>query len=135
MPEDLPKGQKATSLVADFGAHSTSWTYQGGDYVNTNSYAAEGDRFAPSSVLVLRVQVGDAGYKDPSGAFVPETKFEGKGAAALFHGGRLVRGTWTKDGRHGAIKLSTKDGELSVPAGNVWIELVPAVNGNLTWTK
>jgi hypothetical protein len=133
--EDLPKGGKARTLTADFGAHSTSWSYQGGGYVNTDSYAAPGDQFPADSVLVLRVKVGDAGYKDPAGYPVPETKFEGKGAAVLFHGGRVIRGTWSKDGLTGPLELSTKKGELTVPAGHVWVELVPAVNGNLTFSK
>ncbi len=132
---DLPKGAKARTLTADFGAHSTSWQFQGGGYVNTDSYAAEGDQFPADSVLVLRVKVGDAGYRDPAGYPVPETKFEGTGAALLFHGGRVIRGTWTKDGLTGAIELATKAGELTVPAGHVWVELVPAVNGDVTFAK
>ena len=28
-----------------------------------------------------------------------------------------------------------KGGELTVPAGHVWMELVPAVNGNVTFAK
>src|SRR5690606_8844629 len=78
-PADLPKGVKARTLTANFGGHATSWQFQNGTYVNTNSYAAAGDQFPASSVLVLRVRVGDAGYKDPGGYPVPETKFEGKG--------------------------------------------------------
>ena len=132
---DLPKGGRASTLTADFGGHSTTWAFQKGGYVNTDSYAAEGDHFPADSVLVMRVQVGDAGYKDPAGYPVPETKFEGTGAAMLFHGGRIVRGTWEKDGLTGAIQLSTKDGELTVPAGHVWVELVPAVNGTVTFAK
>ncbi|WP_165821258.1 DUF3048 domain-containing protein [Nocardioides gansuensis] len=133
--DDLPKGAKVTSLEAFFGGHTTSWRFEGGRYVNTNSYAGEGDRFPTDTVLVLRVQVGDAGYRDPSGAFVPETKFEGKGEALLFHGGRLVRGTWQKQGLKGPIELRTRQGELKVPAGHTWIELVPAQSGNVTWAK
>ena len=132
---DLPKGGKASSLTADFGAHTTSWQFQGGRYVNTDSYAAEGDQFPADSVLVLRVKVGDAGYRDPAGYPVPETKFEGTGPALLFHGGRVVRGTWSKDGLTGQIGLSTKNGDLTVPAGHTWVELVPAVNGDVTFTK
>jgi hypothetical protein len=133
--DDLPKGAKARTLTADFGAHSTSWQFQGGGYVNTDSYAAQGDQFPADSVLVLRVKVGDAGYRDPAGYPVPETKFEGTGAALLFHGGRVIRGTWTKDGLTGAIELATKSGELKVPAGRTWIELVPAVDGDVTFAK
>mgnify|MGYP006197840075 CR=1 FL=1 len=123
------------TLTADFGAHSTSWQFQKGGYVNTDSYAAQGDQFPADSILVLRVRVGDAGYRDPAGYPVPETKLEGKGAALLFHGGRVIRGTWSKDGLKGPIELSTKRGELTVPAGHVWVELVPAANGNVTFAK
>ncbi|WP_210648866.1 DUF3048 domain-containing protein [Nocardioides sp. SYSU D00065] len=132
---DLPRGAPARSLTADFGAHATSWQFQGGGYVNTDSYAAEGDQFPADSVLVLRVRVGDAGYRDPAGYPVPETKFEGRGEALLFHGGRVVKGTWSKDGLNGAIELRTKQGELTVPAGRTWIELVPAVNGDVTFAR
>lgn len=132
---DLPKGVKAGTLTANFGNHSTSWQFQDGTYVNTNSYAAPDDIFPASSVLVLRVKIGDAGYRDPAGYPVPETKLEGKGPALLFHGGRLVRGAWHKDGLRGQITLSGKDGDLKVPAGHVWMELVPTVNGDITWAK
>ena len=53
----------------------------------------------------------------------------------IFHGGRLVRGTWQKTGLDSAITLSTKAGKLTVPAGHTWIELVPAANGDVTFTK
>ena len=132
---DLPKGAKASTLTADFGGHSTTWQFQKGGYVNTDSYAAEGDQFPADSVLVMRVKIGDAGYRDPAGYPVPETKFEGTGPALLFHGGRVVRGTWKKDGLTGAIQLATKGGELKVPAGHVWVELVPASTGNVTFAK
>ena len=134
-PGDLPQGVKARTMTASFGNHSTSWEFRGGRYVNTNSYAADGDEFPATSVLALRVKVGDAGYKDPAGYPVPETKFEGKGAALLFHGGKLVRGTWSKDGLKGSLELQTAQGALKVPAGRVWIELVPAVSGDVTWAK
>lgn len=131
---DLPKGQKATSISATFGGARTSeWAFQNGHYVNTNSYAAEGDEFLADTVLVLRVQVGDAGYLDPAGNPVPETKLEGKGQAMLFHDGSLVRGTWKKDGLDGSIELSTKAGTLKIPAGRTFVELIPAANGNVTF--
>ena len=132
--ENLPKGRKATSIDATFsGGHTTSWKYRNGTYVNDNSFAKKKDQFAPSNVLVLRVKVGDAGYRDPAGNPVPETKLEGKGQAMLFHQGRLVRGTWSKDGLGGALTLQTKGGELTVPAGKTWIELVPQNGGNVSF--
>ncbi len=133
--KDLPKGKAAKSLTASFGAHETTWVFRDGAYANVNTYAAEGDEFRADNVLVLRVQVGDAGYRDPAGYPVPETKFTGKGEALLFHDGRVVRGTWSKTGLESALSLSTKAGELTVPAGHTWIELVPAKTGGLTFSK
>jgi hypothetical protein len=131
---DLPKGKRAKTVSATFsGGHTTTWAFREGSYANVNTYAEPGDQFAADTVLVLRVQVGDAGYLDPAGNPVPETKFEGTGAALLFHNGRMVRGTWSKDSLDGALTLATKDGELAVPAGHTWIELVPAATGNVTF--
>ncbi|MEZ5194658.1 MAG: DUF3048 C-terminal domain-containing protein [Nocardioides sp.] len=134
--EDLPAGKKATTLSATFGGgRTTSWAYQDGGYVNTNSYAAADDQFPADTVLVLRVEVGDAGYLDPAGNPVPETKLVGSGPALLFHGGRVVRGSWTKPALDGEITLRTKKGDLPVPAGHTWIELIPVSSGNVTWHK
>lgn len=134
--EDFPSGQRANGLSAVFSpAHTTSWRYRGGKYVNVNSEAAENDRFEPETVLVLRVKVGDAGYLDPGGNRVPETKFTGTGEAMVFHGGRVVRGTWRKRGFDAALELSTKAGKLTLPPGKVWMELVPAKDGNVAITK
>jgi hypothetical protein len=132
---DLPAGQPAKTVSASFsGGHTTNWTFRGGKYHNDNTYAAKGDRFLADTVLVLRVKVGDAGYTDPAGNPVPETKFTGRGQALLFHNGSVVRGSWTKSKPGSALVLQTRAGKLSVPAGNTWIELVPQGNGgNVTF--
>ncbi len=124
---DFTSTTPATHLDAVFSRGSTtSWQYRGGKYYNTNSNAAQGDRFNPDSVLVLRVREGDAGYLDPAGNHVPETLFFGKGPALLFHNGKVVRGTWTKKSRKAPVKLSAPTGAvMKVPAGHVWIELLP----------
>jgi hypothetical protein len=134
---DLPAGKPANTVTADFGSHATNWTFQNGSYVNQNTYAGDGDEFPADSVLVLRVDVGDAGYTDPAGNPVPETIFEGEGNAFLFHAGKVVEGTWTKNELGSALQLETKDGKLKVPAGRVFIELVPidAKGGSVTFGK
>jgi hypothetical protein len=132
----LGTGEPAKGLTATFSpSSSTSFELRSGRYVNTDSNAGAEDQFVADTVLVLRVRVGDAGYLDPAGNPVPETKFTGKGQAMVFHGGKLVRGTWSKSDLKAPIKLSTKAGDLTVPAGHTWIELVPAANGNATFTK
>lgn len=134
--KDLPAGQPAKTIAASFsGGHTTSWRFNGGGYVNENSFADPASPFPADTIVVLRVKVGDAGYTDPAGNPVPETKLEGTGQAMVFHGGRLVRGTWSKADLESPIELSTKAGELIVPAGHTWIELIPVDGGNVTFTK
>ncbi|MGD9961114.1 DUF3048 domain-containing protein [Nocardioides sp.] len=127
-------GQKAKKFSASFsGAHTSEWKYVAGHYKLLNSNAPENDSFQPDTVLVLRVKTTDAGYKDPAGNPVPETHFTGKGAAMVFHGGKMLRGTWTKDGLDAHLTLSTASGEVKIPAGHVWIELVPTDGGDVTF--
>ncbi len=129
----FPRGRRARGIDAQFSFGSTTrWEFKGGKYVNTNSNAAEGDRFEPDTVLVLRVRVGDAGYKDPAGNPVPETLFTGSGKAMVFHGGRLVQAKWNKADFGSELTLTAKGAELALPPGKVWIELVPAQGGNVT---
>jgi len=135
-PADLPKGKPAKTIGAQFsGGHTSEWSYRGGHYLNTNSNAGADDQFPADTILVLRVQVGDAGYLDPAGNPVPETKLEGTGPCQLFHGGRMVPCTWSKDSLESPITLSSKTGEMTVPAGHTWIELVPAATGDVTFSK
>ena len=128
----LPAGKPAQGLSAVFSqGHTTSFTFGDGVWTNTNSFAADGDRFEPETVLVLRVEVGDAGYTDPAGYSVPETKFTGSGAAQIFHDGKVVAGRWVKDGLDSTISLEVGREEVTLPAGQVWMELVPADGGSV----
>lgn len=134
---DFPGGKPAKSFQAVFSAgHTTGWHYEAGKgYVRPDSFAEAGDDYIPDSVLVLRVQIIDAGYRDPAGNPVPETVLQGKGAAMLFHDGQVVKGTWSKKSAKAPLHLKTKRGRLTVPTGHVWIELVPADQGDVTIGK
>jgi len=136
-PDDFSGTKPAGTVHVQFsGAHTTVWHFEKGTgWIRENGLAQQGDDFVPDNLLTLQVRLGNAGYLDPAGNPVPETKLEGKGQALVFHGGKLVRGTWAKSSLTAPIKLSTKAGELKVPAGHTWIELVPAANGNVTFTK
>jgi hypothetical protein len=133
---ELPKGRPATTLAAAFaGGHETEWEFRGDHYVNTDSNAGPDDQFPADTVLALQVEVGDAGYLDPAGNHVPETKFTGEGPAWLFHNGRVVRAKWHKDELTSPLQLEFKGEPLTVPAGHTWIELVPAAPRNVSWQK
>lgn len=121
-----------TNITATFsGAHTDYWRLQGDSWVRTNSYALAGHDFQVTNVLILRVQVGDAGYVDPGGNPVPETFFFGSGAATLVHGNRAVQGTWHKDGTRGSVTLTAGGKPLTVPRGHTFVELIPAQGGNV----
>lgn len=129
---DLPAGEPAKGLSADFGNHTTTWSFSNGAWVNETSNAAQGDEFAATNILVLRVKVTDAGYRDTSQSFVPESVYEGTGKASLFHDGKVIEATWTKDGLDGQVKLEADGKELKMPAGRTWVELLPAKDAELT---
>ncbi|CUR59493.1 conserved exported hypothetical protein [metagenome] len=132
--DDEVGGQKAKRLQATFsGAHTSEWKYTGDHYTLLNGNSPEGDLFSPDTVLVLRVKTSDAGYKDPAGNPVPETHFTGKGAAMVFHGGKMLRATWSKDALDAHLELTTQNGEVKIPAGHVWIELVPTNGGDVSF--
>lgn len=129
--EPLPKGKPAKRFVAAFSpASDSTFALRDGRYVNTDGYATAND-FVADTVLVLRVRVGDAGYRDPSGATVPETKFTGTGRATIFDSGRMIRGTWVKKGLNAQLTLRAKGKDLEIPPGKVRIELVPNGTGSL----
>jgi Protein of unknown function (DUF3048) N-terminal domain/Protein of unknown function (DUF3048) C-terminal domain len=129
---DIP----VTRMSADFGAHTTEWTYNDKGWVRPNSYASEDDDFAADNVLMLQVKVGDAGYLDPAGNPVPETYFVGKGKGVLVHGDKAVRVVWKKGKRLSQLQLSTPQGKpVAVPTGRTWIELVPATTGEVRLRK
>lgn len=129
--KDLPKGRKASGLSAAFGRQTTTWRFEQGRYRNETGYAASGDEFVADTVVVMRVQVGDAGYRDPAGSFVPESKLTGSGPMSIFHGGRQVSGTWQKKSLDAPPVLRSGGKEVPVPAGHTWVELVP-VSGNVS---
>lgn len=128
----LPQGKPAKRFTTVFSTRSaTSFEARKGRYVNTDSNAAAGDDFTADTVIAMRVRVGDAGYLDPSGATVPESKFTGRGPAMVFHDGRVVRATWVKDGFDAVPTLRTPQGPLEIPPGKVRLQLVPRGEGDV----
>ena len=115
------------TLAANFsGGHTTNWRFEGGTYVNENTYAGAGDEFPADTVLVLRVKVGDAGYRDPAGNPVPETQLTGKGQALIFHDGRLVRGA-VDQGRPGRTDQAGDQGRRADRPGGSHVDRAGAV--------
>ncbi|MGH3359440.1 MAG: DUF3048 domain-containing protein [Nocardioidaceae bacterium] len=129
----LKNGDPVKSFGVTFSSTSTTrWEPQGDGWVRANAPVVPKGDLVADNVLVLSVEVGDAGYLDPGGNPVPETKFTGKGKAQLFSDGKVYSGTWSKDSLDGNLTLETRKGdELTVPAGKTFIELVPRDGGSV----
>lgn len=128
---DAADGTPARSFeLAYTPGTAKAWRFSDGAYVRPGSFADTGDDFAADQVLVLRVRLTNAGYRDPAGNPVPETIVDGKGDAQLFHDGTVVQATWRKDGLDAPLQLFDAAGdELDVPPGRTWIGLVPVRGG------
>ncbi len=130
------KAKSADKVRVEFSAgQTTNWSYEKGTgWVRKNGLAEQGEDFVPDNILTVEVKVGDAGYLDPAGNPVPETKFFGKGKAVLFHDGKALPAKWSKSGADAELKLTTTNGKpLTVPAGHTWIELVPKKGGSVSY--
>jgi hypothetical protein len=133
----FPGRKRAGSIAAKFSAARTDeWQFKGGKYVLQNNYMASGDEFTPATVVAAMVKTSIAPYLDPAGNPVPVSHFNGKGKAWIFHGGKVVKATWVKKTEHSPVKFTLPKGtSLTLPAGKVWLELVPENGGSVTFTK
>jgi hypothetical protein len=137
----LPEGKPARSVEVRFsGGIGSSWKYDGKHYVLQNGYMAKGDEFTPDTLIAATVTTTTAPYKDPAGNPVPISHFEGSGKALIFHDGQVVKATWEKSDEGSPVTFKDASGkELDIPAGHVWLSLVPgqgdAGAGSVDWTR
>lgn len=126
-----PQGRKVTRATVSFsGGTRTGWRLKDGTWRRTNGHASK--EFRADNLLVLFAPVGDAGYTDPAGNPVPETKFRGSGRAVILHKDRAVEATWHKSTSKSEIVLRSRKGtKLTVAPGRTWIELVPKGQGGI----
>lgn len=122
------KGKPAKHVAVRFSAARTDdWVMRGGKYHLTNSHMAKRSTFEADTVVVAQVQTSIAPYKDPSGAQVPVSHFNGKGKGWILHNGQMEQVTWQKKGEDGAVTFADAAGKpIKVPAGKLWLDLIPA---------
>ena len=134
-------GAAASRLDLSFPSTSPGWEWSpAGDGAwrreefGLPQSSADGDPLLAVNVVVLRVQVVMTGARDAAGAPVPETILEGEGPALLATGGKVVEGSWAKEGALDPLRLLGEDGEdLLLAPGNTWIELVPVEDGAVSY--
>ncbi|MEV7395717.1 DUF3048 domain-containing protein [Aeromicrobium sp. NPDC092404] len=129
-----PRQKTARRATVRFSnSTSTTWKLAGGTWRRTNGHAAPGKEFKANTMIVMFCRVGDAGYTDPAGNPVPETKLEGKGRALIFRGSTVTEVEWLKPSLDESIRFSTKAGEpFTIDPGKVFVELVPKGDGKVT---
>lgn len=124
----------ATKATVRFSQlHSTQVAFADGVWKRSNGLAGAND-FAAQNLVVLFADEVDAGYRDPSGAPVPETKFEGTGRAVVFIGDKVVEGEWTKANPGSTIELRDEAGApIVLPPGKVWVHLPTKKRGSISY--
>jgi len=127
-------GKTASAATVRFSnSTSTTWKLDGEKWVRTNGHASPNKDFEANTMIVLFAKVGDAGYTDPAGNPVPETVFEGKGEAMVFHGNQVDTVTWLKPSLDEALTFEAKDGTpYTIDPGKAFIELVPKDGGSVS---
>lgn len=128
-----PRQQRTRAATIRFSnSTSTRWKLAGSTWERTNGHAASGQDFKANTMIVMFCRVGDAGYTDPAGNPVPETKFEGKGRALVFRGETVTEVEWHKPSLEESITFSTKAGEpYTIAPGRVFFELIPNGDGSV----
>ncbi|MCW2789295.1 MAG: hypothetical protein JWP56_1598 [Aeromicrobium sp.] len=128
-----PASRRVTRASVRFSSStSTAWALKGKKWVRTNGHAQPGKDFKADTMIVLFCKVGDAGYTDPAGNPVPETVFEGKGKARVFHGDEVTTVTWHKPRLDESLTFTTADGKpYTIDPGHVFLELVPKGAGKV----
>ena len=113
--------------------HTTQWSFAADVWKRSNGRAGDKD-FAAKNLVVVFADETDAGYRDPSGAPVPETKFDGSGRAVVFLGDQVIDGTWRKDGADAHLTLLDDAGApIVLEPGKIWIELVSKSRGSIDY--
>ncbi|MCX6406572.1 MAG: DUF3048 domain-containing protein [Propionibacteriales bacterium] len=124
-PSAQAKPRRVTRASVRFsGSSTTQWKLSRGHWVRTNGHASR--EFRADTLVVMFADVGDAGYTDPAGNPVPETRMKGSGRAVVLTADGAVETTWRKKVNRSTLSFTTKDGKpLTIDPGKTWIELVP----------
>jgi hypothetical protein len=114
-------GSAAPNVTWDWDAASQAWK-RGQNGAPDND--ASGRQIAAANVIVQFVPYHDTGLKDPAHNPVPEAELVGQGDAAVFTGGMIIRGHWSKPDAASATTFSDAAGQpIPLAPGRTWIEL------------
>ncbi len=119
-------GTPASAAEVRWPSGRTRWTYAAGlGWLRDGD--PDGDRFAATNLLVMRVTLRDTGQRDAAGSPVPEVVLTGNGEATLLTNGTAIPAVWHKGASNEPLALTTPEGApIALAPGRTWIALLPA---------
>jgi hypothetical protein len=124
------KGKARTVVNYDWDATANAWTRIQNGSLHVD---AAGRKVAPTNVIIQFVTYHDTGYRDSSGAEVPEADVIGKGDAWFLSAGYLSPVKWEKLDKDHVTTFRGLDGAYArLLPGRTWVELVPVGLGSAT---
>ncbi len=111
-----------TAVQYRWDAASATWkrSQDGGPHVDQG-----GSQQAPKNVVVQLVNYRDTGFRDRSGAVVPEAELVGEGEVWVLTDGKVVKGRWRKPTPDALTQyLDASGAPVRMTPGQTWIELV-----------
>jgi Protein of unknown function (DUF3048) N-terminal domain/Protein of unknown function (DUF3048) C-terminal domain len=130
--EDLPdRARRVTSVDITFSTlSSTGWVWEGGRWTRqldgSPMTVESGATIRAENVVIQQVEVSQDTIVDASGSYSPLVEMTGTGKAWVFRDGRMIVGTWERDGEGDLTTFLTREGdEISLSPGTTWVELLP----------
>ena len=135
--EPAPSFTPASEITLDFSeVPVVRWEWDGTQYLRFNGdtphdwVAEDGTtgQVAFDNILVLTAERYTASPPaGQSGSSVPAMHTTGEGQAILFHGGRVVEGTWERGSIDDPFQISLTTGAtMVIPPGRLFIEVFPS---------
>lgn len=95
-------------------------------YLDSENYA---HRISAETLIMLETLFFLTCYGCESGSTVPVAETVGSGTAWLFHGGKMQKGTWSRNSDREWFTLTAEDGSpMLVPPGKLWMTLARTNN-------
>jgi hypothetical protein len=129
--EEVQKpSKKASAATIEFPLTAAEWRWQQGHWVRYQDGAVMSlEDVAPitaDNVVIQQVKTTESDIVDVTGYPSPEVELTGTGKAWLLRNGKLITGTWSRDGEGDITTFSTKGGdEFLLKPGSTFVELAP----------
>lgn len=126
----LPAGQSVKDVTIHYTPQvSEQWTWAAGRDLWQRADSTE---YTANTMLLLKVRLRDAGYRDAAGSQVPVVVSSGRGEGYLLYDGQAHEIGWSKKSEVAAFEITTPQGlVIQVPRGRTWLGLLTQRGGKI----